>query len=185
MGTKKKKDEIIDEQPVDNTEETDAADTETKEETETVVEDAPKDASPEDQLEAEREKFLRLAAEYDNFRKRSVKERESLYRTAKADTVIKLLPVYDNMARALEVPCSDEPFLKGVEMTATQFAEILKGLGVEEIPAVGEAFDPERHNAVSQASVEDTESGVITAEFQKGFTLDGKVIRHSMVQVNS
>ena len=182
MGTKKKKDEITDEQPVETTEQEAS---ETTEQVETVIEDVPKEPTFEEQLEAEREKFLRLAAEYDNFRKRSIKERESLYRTAKADTVTKLLPVYDNMLRALEIPCSDEAYFKGVEMTTTQFTELLAGLGVEEIPAVGEVFDPERHNAVSQASVEDVESGVITAEFQKGFTVDGKVIRHSMVQVNS
>ena len=179
MATKKKKDENIEEKPVETTE------TETTELPEPLVEEASKEPTLEEQLDAEREKFLRLAAEYDNFRKRSVKERESLYRTAKADTVTKLLPVYDNMSRALETPCSDEAYFKGVEMTTTLFTELLTSLGVEDIPAVGEVFDPERHNAVSQASVEDAESGVITAEFQKGFTIDGKVIRHSMVQVNS
>ncbi|NLB29749.1 MAG: nucleotide exchange factor GrpE [Clostridiales bacterium] len=152
---------------------------------EVVVEDAPREPTPEEQLDAEKEKFLRLAAEYDNFRKRSVKERETLYRSAKADTVTKLLPVFDNLTRALEAPCSDESFFKGVEMIMTQFMEILAGLGVEEIPAVGEKFDPERHDAVSQANEEDVESGVITAEFQKGFTLDKKVIRHGVVQVNT
>ena len=182
MANKKKKDEKIDEQPVDAVEQVASDDTETAE---PVVEDTPKEPTLDELLAAEREKFLRLAAEYDNFRKRSIKERETLYRTAKADTIAKLLPVYDNMSRALEIPCSDEAYFKGVEMTTTQFTELLAGLGVEEIPTVGEAFDPERHNAVSQASVEDMESGVITAEFQKGFTIDGKVVRHSMVQVNS
>ena len=182
MATKKKKDENIEEKPVETTENTE---TETTELPEPMVEEAPKEPTLEEQLDAEREKFLRLAAEYDNFRKRSIKERESLYRTAKADTVTKLLPVYDNMSRALETPCSDEAYFKGVEMTTTLFTELLTSLGVEEIPAVGEVFDPECHNAVSQASVEDADSGVITAEFQKGFTIDGKVIRHSMVQVNS
>ena len=182
MATKKKKDEPIPDQPVETTETVETAE---ESQPEAVVEDAPKDLTAEELLSAEKEKFLRLAAEYDNFRKRSVKERESLYRTAKADTVTKLLPVYDNMSRALETPCSDEAFFKGVEMTTTQLTEILTSLGVAEIPAVGEVFDPERHNAVSQASVEDVDSGIITAEFQKGFMIDGKVIRHSMVQVNS
>lgn len=152
---------------------------------EIVVEDAPLEPTAEDLLEAEKEKFLRLAAEYDNFRKRSVKERDTLYQSARADTVTKLLPVYDNLLRAMETPCTDESFFKGIEMTMTQFVEILNGMGVEEIPAMGEKFDPERHNAVSQASVEGVESGIITTEMQKGFTINGKVIRHSMVQVNS
>ena len=182
MGAKKHKEEPIPEQQNETVEQPEAENTEP---VEAVVEDAPKEQTPDELLAAEKEKFLRLAAEYDNFRKRSIKERESLYRTAKSDTVTKLLPVYDNMLRALETPCSDEAYFKGVEMTTTQLTEILKALGVEEIPAVGEPFDPERHNAVSQVSVEDTDSGVITAEFQKGFMIDGKVIRHSMVQVNS
>lgn len=151
---------------------------------ETVIEDAPAEPSDKELLEAEKEKFLRLAAEYDNFRKRSVKERETLYQSARADTVTKLLPVYDNLQRALETPCADEPFFKGIEMTMTQLMEILAGMGVQEISAEGEKFDPERHNAVSRASVPEAESGIITAELQKGFTINGKVIRHSVVQVN-
>ena len=179
MGSKKPQDEIINEQP----EETEG--TEAPEQPEAVAPDALSEPTPEELLDLEKEKFLRLAAEYDNFRKRSTKERETLYHSAKADTVTKLLPVYDNMLRALEAPCSDESFFKGIEMMMMQFAEILQGLGVEEIAAVGDKFDPERHNAVSQATEDGTESGVITAEFQKGFTLDKKVIRHSMVQVNT
>ncbi|MDR0839442.1 MAG: nucleotide exchange factor GrpE [Oscillospiraceae bacterium] len=143
----------------------------------------PPDPTPDELLAAERDKYLRLAAEYDNFRKRSRAERESLYTDIRAETVTRLLPVYDNLARALQTPCADEAFLKGVELTFTQFTEILTSLGVEEIPTVGEKFDPERHNAVSQTADPDAAPGVVTLELQKGFTLGGKIIRHAMVQV--
>ncbi|MDR0904555.1 MAG: nucleotide exchange factor GrpE [Oscillospiraceae bacterium] len=152
-------------------------------ETEPEIVETPAEPTADELLAAEKDRYLRLAAEYDNYRKRSQKEREAVYADVRADTVTKLLPVYDNLARALAAPCSDEKFLEGVELTFTQFSEILKNLGVEEIAAVGEKFDPERHNAVSQVDNPDTESGTITLEFQKGFTLNGKVIRHSMVQV--
>ena len=149
-----------------------------------VVETAA-EPTAEELVAAERDKYLRLAAEYDNFRKRSAKERENVFTDARADTVTKLLPVYDNLIRALATPCTDETYAKGVEMMYTQFNEILATLGVAEIPAVGEKFDPEHHNAVSQIENPDVESGVVTAEFQKGFTIGGRVIRHSVVQVSN
>lgn len=151
-------------------------------ETDIDIEDAE---GPDALLRAEREKYTRLYAEYENFRRRSQKERENLISQARAEVIAKLLPVYDNLARALETPCSDEAFLRGVELTAAQTDEIFKTLGVEEIPAVGEKFDPERHNAVSSVTTDEAPSGAVTAEFQKGFTLNGKVIRHAVVQVNS
>ena len=134
-------------------------------------------------LASERDKYLRLAAEYDNYRKRSAKERETLYGDARADTVIRLLPVYDNLERALKMECADEAFYKGVEMTMTQLTEILEGMKVKGIPAVGEVFDPARHDAVM--SVEDPELGekIVTEECKKGFTLGERVIRHSTVVV--
>ena len=147
---------------------------------ETVVE-----PTAEELIAAERDKYLRLAAEYDNYRKRSAKERENVFSDARADTVTKLLPVYDNLIRAIATPCADETYAKGIEMMLTQFTEILATLGVAEIPAEGEQFNPEHHNAVMQVDNPEVESGVITAEFQKGFMLNGKVIRHSMVQVNN
>ena len=135
------------------------------------------------ELSAERDKYLRLAAEYDNYRKRSSKERETLYGDARADTVIRLLPVYDNLERALKMECADEAFYKGVEMTMTQLTELLEGMKVKSIPAVGEVFDPARHDAVM--SVEDPELGekIITEECKKGFMLGERVIRHSTVVV--
>ena len=145
-----------------------------------IVEIVP-DQSAE--LNAEREKYLRLAAEYDNFRKRSAKEREAIFADVRADTVIKFLPVYDNLARALAQSTSDEAYYKGVELIMAQLTETLTKLGVTEIPALGEKFDPELHNAVMHAQDESKGDGIIVEEFQRGFKLGDKVIRHSMVKV--
>jgi len=147
-----------------------------------VVELAP-EPNQQDELRLEREKYLRLAAEYDNFRKRSAKEREAIFADVRADTVIKFLPVYDNLCRALAQQTSDEAYRKGVELIMAQFTETLTKLGVTAIPAVGEKFDPELHNAVMHAQDESKGEGIITEEFQKGFKLGDKVIRHSMVKV--
>ena len=135
------------------------------------------------ELAAEREKYLRLAAEYDNYRKRSIKEREMIYADARSDAITRLLPVYDNLERALKADCSDDAFYKGVEMTMTQLTEIMECLGVEPIPAVGHSFDPNCHNAVM--TIENPELGekVISEEYQKGFKLGDKVIRFSTVVV--
>jgi molecular chaperone GrpE len=151
----------------------------------TEEQENPKDelTTLKEELAAERDKYLRLAAEYDNFRKRNLKERETVYGDARADTIAKLLPVYDNLERALKTECSDEAFYKGVEMTVTQFLEILEGIGVTRIEAVGEPFDPSRHNAIT--TIEDASLGekTIAEECQKGFMLGGKVIRFSSVVV--
>ena len=139
--------------------------------------------SAQKELAAERDRYLRLAAEYDNYRKRSSKEMKTMYSEARADTVVKLLPVYDNLERALKMECSDEAFHKGVEMTMTQMTEILESMGVTVIQAVGEVFDPNRHNAVM--AIENPELGekTIVEEFQKGFMLGEKVLRFSTVVV--
>ncbi|MDR0917576.1 MAG: nucleotide exchange factor GrpE [Oscillospiraceae bacterium] len=139
----------------------------------------------DDLLAAANDKYLRLAAEFDNFRRRSRAERDALYADVRIETVAKFLPVYDNLARALDTECADEAFVKGIRLTMTQLVEILAGLGVQPIPTVGEKFDASLHNAVSQVSEEGIDAGIITAEFQKGFTLGGKVIRHSIVVVNA
>jgi molecular chaperone GrpE len=137
----------------------------------------------EELFAAEKEKYLRLAAEYDNFRKRSAKEREVIYRDARADVITKLLPVYDNLERALKMECADESYYKGVEMIMGQLTETLDDMGVKQIPAVGEQFDPNRHNAVMK--IEDPELGgnVIAEEYQKGFILGERIIRFSTVVV--
>ena len=134
-------------------------------------------------LAAEKDKYLRLAAEYDNFRKRSARERDNIYADVKADTITKLLPVYDNLLRALRNPTADEAYKKGVAMTMNQFIDTLKAMGVTPIEAEGQTFDPTLHNAVMH--MEDPEKGEqeIVAEFQKGFRCGDKVIRFSMVQV--
>ena len=138
----------------------------------------------QEELAAEKDKYLRLLAEYDNFRKRSQKERESTYSDVRADTALKFLPVYDNLERALKIETVDEAYAKGVEMVLTQFKEIIANLGVCEIPAcAGTKFDPEIHNAVMHVEDENFGEGVIIEEFQKGFKLGDKVIRCSIVKV--
>ena len=129
------------------------------------------------------DRYLRLMAEYDNFRKRSAKERENIYTDARVDTVSKFLPVYDNLARAMSTPTADEAYKKGVEMTFNQLCEVFKKLGVEEIEAVGKTFDPNFHNAVMHVEDEEKGENEIVEEFQKGFKVGEKVIRFSMVKV--
>ena len=136
------------------------------------------------ELKDEKDKYLRLAAEYDNYRKRSQKERENIYADVRSDTVLKFLPVYDNLERALKQESGDEAFRKGVEMTMNQLKDILTKLGVAEIPAgPGEAFDPQVHEAVMHVEDETKGEGEIVEEFQKGFRLGDKVIRFSVVKV--
>ena len=136
-----------------------------------------------EELAAEKDKYLRLAAEYDNFRRRSARERENIYADVKADTVGKLLPVYDNLERALKQETADEAYRKGVELTMTQLLTILEGLGVVPIEAVGKTFNPDLHNAVMHLDDPDKGEGEIIQEFQKGFKMGERVIRYSMVQV--
>ena len=166
---------------------------ETKEEApveETPKEEKPKEEPQETELEkaqkalaAEHDKYLRLAAEYDNFRKRSIKEKDARYADAKADTVGKFLPVYDNLERALANETSDEAYKKGVELIMTELKKIMSGLGVEEFGEKGDAFDPNAHNAVMHVENEELGENVIAQVFQKGFRIGDKVIRHAVVQV--
>ena len=119
----------------------------------------------------------------DNYRRRSQKEKETTYSDAKADTVLQLLPVYDNLARALKAECTDPGFYKGVEMTMTQLMDILAKLGVTPIEAEGQPFDPAEHNAVLHVEDESLGENLVVEEFQKGFKLNDKVIRFAMVKV--
>ena len=135
------------------------------------------------ELAVERDKYLRLAAEYDNYRKRSTKEREMIYTDARINAISKLLTVYDNLERALGMECADEAFYKGVEMIMTQMTEVMAEMGVEKIPAVGEPFDPNRHNAVMKIENPDLGENIIAEEYQKGFILGDRVIRFSTVVV--
>ena len=129
------------------------------------------------------DKFLRICAEYDNFRRRSQKEKDALYGDIKANTVMQFLPVYDNLERALKQNTEDEAYKKGVEMIMTQFCTTLEKLGVTEIKCLGEKFDPTMHNAVMHVDDEEKGENEIVEVFQKGFKLGDKVIRFAMVKV--
>ena len=137
----------------------------------------------EEKYNAEHDAYLRLAADYDNFHKRTVKEKEQSYGNGKADAVEKLLPVYDNLERALQQPTEDEAYKKGVEMTMNQLVTIFTGLGVEIFGAAGDTFDPNIHNAVMHTEDAEAEENTITQVFQKGFKLGDKIVRFAMVQV--
>ncbi len=129
------------------------------------------------------DKYLRICAEYDNFRRRSQKEKESLYGDVKADTLLKFLPVYDNLVRALSAATEDEAYKKGVEMIMTQFNTTMEKLGVTRIESLGEKFDPAFHNAVMHVDDEEKGENEIVEVFQEGFKLGDKVIRFAMVKV--
>ena len=150
---------------------------------ETPVEEVVEVNPFEEKYNAEHDAYLRLAAEYDNFRKRTAKEKESSYLNGKSDAVAKLLPVYDNLERALNQDTADTAFKKGVEMTMAELVKIFTGLGVEIFGAVGETFDPNLHNAVMHIESEEMEENTISAVFQKGFKIGDKVVRFAMVQV--
>ncbi len=135
-------------------------------------------------LAAEQDKYLRLAAEYDNYRKRTAKEKESLYTDAKIDTVKALLGVYDNLERGIAQYGDEEsPHRKGLEMVFNQFKESLKKLGVETMDAVGQPFDPEKHNAVMHIEDESYGENTVVEVLQQGFTLGDKVLRFAIVKV--
>lgn len=129
------------------------------------------------------EKYLRTLAEYDNYRKRTIKEKESIYPEAKAVVVEKFLPVLDNFQRAIDSAENKDAFYEGVVMLKKQMDEVLGALGVEEIKAVGEEFNPEFHNAVMHVDDEEAGENIIMEEFQKGYKIGDRVVRHSMVKV--
>ena len=167
--------------PLEETPET----TETVEETPETAEtpEIPEVNPWEEKYNAEHDSFLRLAADYDNFRKRTIKEKEQSYGNGKADTVAKLLPIYDNLERALNQPTEDTAYKKGVEMTMNELVKIFTGLGVEIFGAVGDSFDPNLHNAVMHIDDETLEENTISQVFQKGFKIGDKIVRFAMVQV--
>ena len=129
------------------------------------------------------DRYLRICAEYDNFRRRSQKEREALYSDIKADTLTKFLPVYDNLERALKQGTEDEAYRKGVEMIMNQFNTTMEKLGVTEIDCLGQKFDPALHNAVMHVDDEEKGENEIVEVFQKGFKIGDKVVRFAMVKV--
>ncbi len=135
-----------------------------------------------EELSAANDKYLRMIAEYDNFRKRSAKEREGVYGDAYADALSAIIPVIDNLERALAFS-EGEALTEGVKMTLKQFEDALSRLGVEAFGARGDEFDPRFHNAVMQAEDPDMESGKISEVFQKGYKKGDKIIRDAMVKV--
>lgn len=137
----------------------------------------------EEAAAADKDKYLRLLAEYDNFRKRSLKERLDASADATAKAALEVISVIDNFERAMAAECSDEGYKKGVEMIYGQFTEVIKKLGVEEIEALGKEFDPNLHNAVSQVEDENFGENTVSQVYQKGYKLGDKVIRCAMVVV--
>ncbi len=152
---------------------------------EAPAEEVPvEEANPfEEKYNTEHDNYLRLAAEYDNYRKRTLKEKEASYANGKADAVAKMLPVYDDLERALNQPTQDEAYKKGVEMTMQELVKIFSGLGVEIFGESGDSFDPNLHNAVMHIESDEYQENTITQVFQKGFKLGDKIVRFAMVQV--
>ena len=137
----------------------------------------------EEKYNAEHDSYLRLAAEFDNFRKRTVKEKEQSYGNGKADAVTKLLPIYDNLERALNQPTEDIAYKKGVELTMNELVKIFTSLGVEIFGQPGDSFDPALHNAVMHTEDESLGENTVAQVFQKGFKVGEKIVRFAMVQV--
>lgn len=168
MATKKKEEEI-------------------KEEVTEEVTPEVTETEPENEFEKKyndvNEKYMRTLAEYDNYRKRTIKEKESIYPEAKAVVIEKFLPIMDNFQRAIDSAENKDGFYEGVVMLKKQMDDVLTALGVEEIKSVGEEFNPEFHNAVMHIDDEEQGENVIVEEFQKGYKIGDRVVRHSMVKV--
>ncbi|MDR0671329.1 MAG: nucleotide exchange factor GrpE [Oscillospiraceae bacterium] len=160
-------------------------------ETETAAERQPPTRAEEawETLAAERDdykdRYLRLAAEYDNYRKRTRRERDALHAEVRAGTVEKFLPVYDNLERALAQPTEDEAYRRGVELTMKGLADALAGLGVSATEALGKPFDPALHDAVAHISDDSGEKNLVVEVLQTGFVMGDRVVRHSMVKVKN
>lgn len=149
-----------------------------------TVEEAERMEQLAKDYESLKDQRLRLAAEYDNYRKRTAKEKEQIYSDAKIATVKEFLAVYDNLERAVaQGGDEDSPHKKGMEMIFHQFEEILQKMGVEKIDAVGQTFDPEKHSAVMHIEDETLGENTVAEVFQQGFTLHGKVLRFAVVKV--
>ena len=137
------------------------------------------------ELEEKDDRFIRLAADFDNYKKRAARERTEIVETANRRLILKLLPILDDLERALDhrESSNSDSFYEGIDMILSHFREILKAEGVEPMEAVGKAFDPELHDALMQVDEGDGDTGTVVSEFDKGYTLKGKVIRHSKVSV--
>ena len=137
----------------------------------------------EQALQAANEKYMRLFAEFDNFRKRTAKEKSETYQDAVAKTVLELLPAVDSFERAMESPCTDDAYRSGMEKIYQQMTGILQKLGIEEIPAMNEPFDPKVHNAIRQIEDENFGESTVCEVYQKGYRLGDRIIRCAMVSV--
>lgn len=179
MSKKKKEEEIVTNEEI--TEDTSAPEEEIP--TEEVDAEISEEDEKDKEIKALNDKYLRVVAEYDNYRKRTAKEKESIYPEAKVAVVAAMLPVMDNLERALNAAKAEDPLYEGVKMTLKQFEDAFKGIGVEEIKAVGEQFDPKFHNAVMHVEDENLGENIIAEEFQKGYKLGDRIIRYSMVKV--
>ena len=173
-----KKDKEIQQETAEETVETPEVAEETPETVET-----PEVNPWEEKYNAERDAHLRVAAEFDNFRKRTIKEKEASYGNGKADAIAKMLPIYDNLERALNQPTEDAAYKKGVEMTMNELVKIFTSLGVEIFGNVGDEFDPNIHNAIMHTEDESVAENTITMVFQKGIKMGDKIVRFAMVQV--
>ena len=161
-----------------------AADTANENAAETLEHDLQHDLdAAKQELDAAKDRFLRLAAEYDNFRKRTTKERETLYGDASAAAVANFLPVLDNLERAANDACADEAYKKGIELILKQLLEILGKMNVGEIEALGKAFDPNLHNAVMHIEDDTLGESVVAEVLQKGYIMGERVLRHAIVKV--
>lgn len=137
----------------------------------------------QEELENTTDKLKRLMAEFDNFKKRSAKEREVLYNSILGDVALKLLPVLDNLEKAASAETEDENYKQGIDLVLKQYIEVMKSLGIEQIESIGKTFDPELHEAVSMVTDESLGEKEVKEEFRKGYKIGDKVIRHAMVIV--
>lgn len=142
-----------------------------------------KDMVPKQEYDELDDRYKRILAEFENFKKRSSKEREGLYNSILSDVIEVILPVLDNLENAAKVKTQDEEYKKGIELVQKQFKDVLTSKGVEEIKAIGETFDPELHEAVSSIQDENLGEKEIAQEYRKGYKIGNRVIRHSMVVV--
>ena len=165
--------------------------TDEKEEIKEVTEEVKKENEEKSELQKKQieldeldDRYKRVFAEFENYKKRTQKERESLYNSVLGDIITNILPIIDNLQMAVNAECKDEGYKQGVELVEKQFKEFLSKNNVQEIPAVGEIFDPSVHQAISSVQDDTKQQGEIVQEFRKGYKLGSKVIRPSMVVVN-
>lgn len=145
--------------------------------------DTPEEQKTQEELDNMSDRLKRLMAEFDNFKKRTAKERETLYSSILGDIANKLLPVLDNLEKAANAETEDTNYKQGIDLVLKQYQDLLRSLGIQEIESVGKTFDPELHEAVSMVTDENLGEKEIKEEFRKGYKIGERVIRHAMVIV--